>query len=156
MLNKIVLNVSGLLSVDSHPELKCQQRQRVPQGGEAARQRSRKSDHRRLYKSTLGAPNDADLLIPAIATHEAKLGRVPRLVAADAASYSGRNTVAAKAMGVKRVCVPNRSSKNPERRREQKKRRSVEFARLRLHRYAISRKNRRESALVGDRLMVAG
>jgi len=95
-------------------------------------------------------------LIPAIATHEAKLGRVPRLVAADAASYSGRNAVAAKAMGVKRVCVPNRSSKNPERRREQKKRRSVEFARLRLHRYAISRKNRRESALVGDRLMVAG
>jgi hypothetical protein len=60
-------------------------------------------------------------------------------------------------MGVKRVCVPNRSSKSPERRREQKKRRtSVEFARLRLHRYAISRKNRRESGLVGDRLMVAG
>jgi len=60
-------------------------------------------------------------LIPAIATHEAKLRRVPRLVAADAAFYSGRNE-AAKPMGVKRVCVPNRSSKSPERRREQKKR----------------------------------
>jgi len=67
-------------------------------------------------------PNDADLLIPAIATHRAKLGRVPRLVAADAAFYSGRNEAAAKAIGVKRVCVPNRSSKSPERKREQKKR----------------------------------
>jgi IS5 family transposase len=67
-------------------------------------------------------PNDADLLIPAIATHEAKLGRVPRLVAADAAFYSGKNEVVAKGMGVKRMCVPNRSSKSPERRREQKKR----------------------------------
>ena len=28
----------------------------------------------------------------------------------------------AKAMGVKRVCIPNRSSKSPERKREQKKR----------------------------------
>jgi IS5 family transposase len=67
-------------------------------------------------------PNDADLLIPAVATHAAKLGRMPRLVAADAAFYSGRNEAAAKAMGVKRVCVPNRSSKSPERKREQKKR----------------------------------
>jgi IS5 family transposase len=74
------------------------------------------------YKVYARRPNDADLLIPAIATHEAKLGRVPRLVAADAAFYSGRNEAAAKAMGVKRVCVPNRSSKSPERRWEQKKR----------------------------------
>jgi IS5 family transposase len=61
-------------------------------------------------------------LIPAIATHRAKLGRVPRLVAADAGFYSGRNEAAAKAMGVKRVCIPNRSSKSHERKREQKKR----------------------------------
>jgi IS5 family transposase len=67
-------------------------------------------------------PHDAELLIPAIAIHQAKLGRVPRLVAADAAFYSGKNETAAKAMGVKRVCIPNRSSKSPERRREQKKR----------------------------------
>jgi IS5 family transposase len=67
-------------------------------------------------------PNDADLLIPAIATHQSKLGRVPRLVAADAAFYSSRNEAAAKAMGVKRVCVPNRSSKSLDRKREQKKR----------------------------------
>jgi IS5 family transposase len=67
-------------------------------------------------------PNDADLLIAAIETHEAKLGRAPRLVAADAAFYSAKNEAAAKAKGVKRVCIPNRSTKNPERRREQKKR----------------------------------
>ena len=67
-------------------------------------------------------PNDADLLIPAIESHQARLGRAPYLVAADAAFYSGKNEAAAKAKGVKRVCVPNRSTKSPERKREQKKR----------------------------------
>ena len=67
-------------------------------------------------------PNDADLLIPAIEIHQARLRRVPYLVAADAAFYSGKNEAAAKAKGVKRVCVPNRSTKSPERKREQKKR----------------------------------
>jgi IS5 family transposase len=50
------------------------------------------------------------------------LGRAPRLVAADAAFYSAKNETAAKAMGVKRVCIPNRSTKSPERKREQRKR----------------------------------
>ena len=67
-------------------------------------------------------PNDADLLIPAIEMHQARLGRMPRLVAADAAFYSAKNEAAAKAKGVKRVCIPNRSTKSPERKREQKKR----------------------------------
>ena len=67
-------------------------------------------------------PNDAELLIPAIETHRARLGRAPYLVAADAAFYSDKNEAAAKAKGVKRVCVPNRSTKSPERKREQKKR----------------------------------
>jgi transposase, IS5 family len=67
-------------------------------------------------------PYDSDLLIPAIDTHQALLGRVPRLVAADAAFYSARNEAAAKAKGVKRVCIPNRNTKSPERKREQKKR----------------------------------
>src|SRR5439155_26257514 len=51
----------------------------------------------------------------------AMLGRVPRLVAADAAFYSAKNEAAAKAQGVKRVCIPNRSTKSPERKREQRK-----------------------------------
>jgi hypothetical protein len=66
--------------------------------------------------------HDSNLLIPAIAAHQAKLGRVPRLVATDAGFYSARNEAAAKAMGVKRVCIPNRSSRSPDRKREQRKR----------------------------------
>lgn len=57
-----------------------------------------------------------------IATDQVKLRRVPRLVATDAGFYSARNEAAARAMGVKRVCIPNRSSKSPERKRQQKKR----------------------------------
>src|ERR1700719_1888669 len=67
-------------------------------------------------------PHDSELLIAAIETHQAMLGRAPRLVAADAAFYSAKNEAAAKAKGVKRVCIPNRSTKSLERRREQKKR----------------------------------
>lgn len=74
------------------------------------------------YEVYTQRPNDSDILIASIERHEALLGRTPRLVAADAAFYSHRNEVAAKAKGVKRVCIPNRSTKNPERRREQKKR----------------------------------
>jgi hypothetical protein len=74
------------------------------------------------YEVYARRPNDSDLLIPSIAAHQAKLGRVPRLVATDAGFYSARNEAAAKAMGVKRVCIPNRSSKSIERKREQKKR----------------------------------
>jgi IS5 family transposase len=74
------------------------------------------------YEVYAQRPNDADLLIPAIETHRAKLGRTPYLVAADAAFYSAKNEAAAKAKGVKRVCIPNRSTKSVERRREQKKR----------------------------------
>src|SRR6202163_1816199 len=74
------------------------------------------------YKVYVRRPYDSDLLIAAIETHEARLGRMPRLVAADAAFSSARNEAAAKAKGVKRVCIPNRSTKSPERKREQKKR----------------------------------
>jgi IS5 family transposase len=74
------------------------------------------------YEVYAQRPYDSDLLIPAIDTHQALLGRVPRLVAADAAFYSARNEAAAKAKGVKRICIPNRSTKSLERKREQKKR----------------------------------
>jgi len=67
-------------------------------------------------------PYDAALLIPAIESHQEQLGRVPRLVAADAAFYSAGNERTAHEMGVQRVCVPNRNSKSAERKREQKKR----------------------------------
>ena len=67
-------------------------------------------------------PSDSELLIPAIETHAAKLGRTPRLVAADAGFYSAKNVAAAKARGVKRVCIPNRNTRSAERKREQRKR----------------------------------
>jgi transposase, IS5 family len=67
-------------------------------------------------------PSDSDLLIGAVEIHQARLGRTPRLVAADAAFYSAKNETTAKAKGVKRFCVPNRSTKSAERKREQKKR----------------------------------
>lgn len=67
-------------------------------------------------------PSDTALLIPAIETHEAALGRTPRLVAADAGFYSANNETAAKAKGVKRVCIPNRSTKSAARKKEQRKR----------------------------------
>lgn len=74
------------------------------------------------YEVYARRPYDSDLLVAAIETHQALLGRAPRLVAADAAFYSAKNEAAAKAKGVKRVCIPNRSTKNPERKREQRKR----------------------------------
>ena len=67
-------------------------------------------------------PSDTKLLIPAIETHEQKLGRTPRLAAADAGFYSHQNETTAQEKGVPRVSIPNRSTKSPERRREQKKR----------------------------------
>jgi IS5 family transposase len=67
-------------------------------------------------------PSDSDILMAAIETHQARLGRAPHLVAADAGFYSAKNEAAAKAKGVKRVCIANRSTKSPERKREQKKR----------------------------------
>ena len=74
------------------------------------------------YEVYARRPYDSDLLVAAIETHQVLLGRAPRLVAADAAFYSAKNEAAAKAKGVKRVCIPNRSTKSPERKREQRKR----------------------------------
>jgi transposase, IS5 family len=74
------------------------------------------------YEVYARRPHDSDLLIAAIEAHQAKLGRTPYLVAADAAFYSSKNEATAKAKGVKRVCIPNRSTKSLDRRREQKKR----------------------------------
>ena len=58
------------------------------------------------YEVYARRPHDSDLLIAAIETHQALLGRTPRLVAADAAFYSAKNEAAARAKGVKRVCSP--------------------------------------------------
>ncbi len=43
-------------------------------------------------------------------------------MAGDAAFYSAKNETAAHDRGVKRVCIPSRSTKSADRKREQKKR----------------------------------
>jgi IS5 family transposase len=65
-------------------------------------------------------PSDSDLLVPALDVHEQQFGRPPRLVAADAGFFSARNEAAAHARGVKRVSIPNRSTKSAERKKHQK------------------------------------
>jgi transposase, IS5 family len=67
-------------------------------------------------------PADSTLLIKSIKAHEKRLGRVPHTVAGDAAFFSNSNETAAAKMGVKRVAIPNRSTKSAERKALQKKR----------------------------------
>jgi IS5 family transposase len=67
-------------------------------------------------------PTDSDLLIPSLQAHQEKLGCTPHLAVADAGFYSANNEKEAKERGVKRVCIPNRSTKSADRKREQKKR----------------------------------
>ena len=67
-------------------------------------------------------PSDSDLLVPAIDVHQELFGRVPDLAAADAGFYSAKGEKAAQEKGVKRVSVPNRSTKSEERKAMQKKR----------------------------------
>jgi IS5 family transposase len=74
------------------------------------------------YEVYAKRPSDSELLVPAIEVHQQRLGRVPDVVAADAGFYSAAAETAAKALGVKRVSVPNRATKSAQRKREQKKR----------------------------------
>lgn len=66
--------------------------------------------------------SDQCLLLPAIEAHQRKLGRVPGWVAADAGFYSRANEKEAKALGVKYVSIPNRNTRNKQRRRWEKQR----------------------------------
>jgi transposase, IS5 family len=67
-------------------------------------------------------PQDKDLLVPSVQLHQQRLGRVPEMVAGDAAFYSAQGEAQLEQMGVKRVSIPNRSTKSGERRRHQKQR----------------------------------
>src|SRR5215813_1809805 len=61
-------------------------------------------------------PSDQRLLVAAVESHQKKLGRVPRLVAADAGFYSRANEEAVQGMGVEYVSIPNRNTRSEERR----------------------------------------
>lgn len=67
-------------------------------------------------------PSDQHLLVGAVETHQQKLGRVPRLLAADAGFYSRENEQAFQQLGVTYVSIPNRSTRSEERRKLQKRR----------------------------------
>jgi transposase, IS5 family len=74
------------------------------------------------YEVYAERPSDCDLLLPAIDRHRQLLGRKPYLVTADAAFFSQRNETAARIRGVKRVAIPNRTTRSPQRKKLQKKR----------------------------------
>jgi hypothetical protein len=65
-------------------------------------------------------PNDKYLFVPAVQVHEQRLDRTPALVAGDAGFYSAQGEAEVQNMGVKRVSIPNHSTKSSERRRHQK------------------------------------
>lgn len=67
-------------------------------------------------------PDDRELLLDAVAEHERRLGRTPRLVAADAGFSSAANERALSRRGVERVSIPNYSTRDPIRRAKQKQR----------------------------------
>jgi IS5 family transposase len=67
-------------------------------------------------------PSDQRLLLPALEVHRRKLGRVPRLVAADAGYYSHANEEGAHALGVTQVSIPNRNTRSLARRQLEKQR----------------------------------
>ena len=67
-------------------------------------------------------PSDQRLLVAAVETHQQKLGRVPRLVAADAGFYSRTNEETLQQLGVAYVSIPNRNTRSEERRKLQKRR----------------------------------
>jgi len=60
-------------------------------------------------------PSDRELLADAVDSHISVLGRVPRMVTADAGYYSQALENAVLEKGVKRVAVPNRNTRSAER-----------------------------------------
>jgi transposase, IS5 family len=62
-------------------------------------------------------PSDRELLTNAVKAQEERLGRVPRLVTADAGYYAQAHEQNLHDMGVKRVAVPNRNTRSAERKK---------------------------------------
>ena len=72
-----------------------------------------------IFKS---AQADSDLVVPAVELHTQQFGQAPKLVTADAGFFSAANEAAARELGVKRISMPNYSSKSPQRRLLERKR----------------------------------
>lgn len=67
-------------------------------------------------------PDDRAILVEAVAEHERRLGRKPRLVAADAGFSSAANERELERIGVERASIPNYATRDPARRGRQKQR----------------------------------
>jgi len=67
-------------------------------------------------------PSDRELLLSSVEAQIRKLGRVPRLVTADAGFYSQAQERAVQEKGVKWVAVPNRNTRSVERKKLEKRR----------------------------------
>jgi transposase, IS5 family len=67
-------------------------------------------------------PSDASLLVDAVEKHREQTGRIPHTVAADSGFYTQANEKQLEASGVKRISIPNRKTRSPERRAHQKQR----------------------------------
>jgi IS5 family transposase len=67
-------------------------------------------------------PSDRALLTEAVEQQERRLGRVPRLVTADAGYYAQTHERALEKMGVEWVAVPNRNTRSAERKAMEKSR----------------------------------
>jgi len=74
------------------------------------------------YEVCAERPADSTLLVKSVEVHQQQFGHAPHTLATDAGFYSEANEKAAHKMGVKRVAIPNRSTKSAERRLSQKKR----------------------------------
>jgi hypothetical protein len=74
------------------------------------------------YEVYARRPNDSDLLMPAIEVHAAKLGCIPRLVAAGAGFYFRKERGCSEDQRRQAGLPPNRGSKGAARKPEQKKR----------------------------------
>jgi transposase, IS5 family len=60
-------------------------------------------------------PADSTLLLSSIEVHQQRLGRIPRMVAADAGFYSRENEKIGQALGVRWMSVPNKKTTSSER-----------------------------------------
>jgi transposase, IS5 family len=67
-------------------------------------------------------PSDASLLVDAVEKHREQTGRIPHTIAADSGFYTQANEKQLEASGVKRISIPNRKTRSPERRAHQKQR----------------------------------
>ncbi len=67
-------------------------------------------------------PADSDLVVATIELHKQQFGHAPKLMTTDAGFFSAANEAAARELGVKRISMPNRSSKSPQRRLLERKR----------------------------------